>query len=241
MIIQRTEHPEWLSDAYLVADVPGGHGFFLDSNGLTEELEHRVERDRITVTHVLCTHGHPDHVVAIEELAARHGVPLVAHTNTPVRADLRIVDGQMLRSGELLVRAIETPGHCDDHFAYLVDGTHCFTADVLFRGTVGGTAGPDGDLAKLKHSVLEVLLQLHPDTRVLPGHREQTTIDREHRSNPFIRAWLDGEGLGSEPCRVDNEDATLLLWAPDYDGGHKALVRLASGAETIVSGSRVTR
>ena len=81
----------------------------------------------------------------------------------------------------------------------------------------------------------------HPDTHVLPGHREQTTIERERRSNPFIRAWLDGEGLGEEPCRVGGEDATLLLWADDYDGGNKALVRLASGEETIVGGSRVER
>ncbi|MFL6035311.1 MAG: hypothetical protein ACJ74I_09555, partial [Gaiellaceae bacterium] len=139
------------------------------------------------------------------------------------------------------VRALYTPGHCDDHLAVLVDGTHCFTADVLFRGTVGGTAGPSGDLRKLKHSILDVLLALDADTRVFPGHREDTTIGDERRTNPFIRAWLDGEGLGAERCRVGGEDATLLLWADDYDGGNKALVRLASGEETIVGGSRVER
>jgi glyoxylase-like metal-dependent hydrolase (beta-lactamase superfamily II) len=241
MIVERTEHPQWLSNAYLVAEGAGGHGFFIDSNGLTEELERRVERERITLTHVLCTHGHPDHVAGIEELAARHGVPLLAHADTRVRADARIADGEVIRSGDLSVRAIHTPGHCEDHFAFLVDGPHCFTADVLFRGTVGGTSGPDGDLGKLKHSVLEVLLGLAADTQVFPGHREQTSIGDERRSNPFIRAWLDGEGLGSARCRVNGEEATLLLWAPDYDGGHKALVRLASGEETIVGGSRVER
>ena len=241
MIVERVEHPQWLSNAYLVADGAGGHGFFIDSNGLTETLERRAEQDEITITHVLCTHGHGDHAVAIEELAARHGVPLLAHAGTRVRADARIGDGDVVESGALQVRALHTPGHCEDHLAFLVDGPHCFTADVLFRGTVGGTAGPDGDLAKLKHSILEVLLALDPETQVFPGHREQTTIGDERRSNPFIRAWLDGEGLGSEPCRVSGEDATLLLWAPDYDGGHKALVRLASGEETIVGGSRVER
>ena len=118
---------------------------------------------------------------------------------------------------------------------------HCFTADVLFRGTVGGTSAPDGDLAKLKHSILDVLLGLDDETQVFPGHKEETTIGDERRSNPFIRAWLDGEGLVSEPCRVNGEEATLLLWAPDYDGGNKALVRLHSGLETIVGGSRVER
>jgi glyoxylase-like metal-dependent hydrolase (beta-lactamase superfamily II) len=241
MNVERVEHPQWLSNAYLVAEGAGGSGLFIDSNGLTESLEGRAERDGITITHVLCTHGHADHAVEIEQLAARHGVPLLAHAGTRVRADARIGDGDVIESGGLRVKALHTPGHCEDHLAFLVDGTHCFTADVLFRGTVGGTAGPDGDLAKLKHSILEVLLALDDETLVFPGHREQTTIGDERRSNPFIRAWLDGEGLGSEPCRVSGEEATLLLWAPDYDGGHKALVRLASGEETIVGGSRVER
>jgi hydroxyacylglutathione hydrolase len=241
MIVERVEHPQWLSNAYLVAEGAGGRGFFVDSNGLMDVLEQRVERDDITITHVLCTHGHADHAVAIEDLAARHGVPLLAHADTRVRADARIGDGEAIECGGLRVRALHTPGHCEDHFAFLVDDAHCFTADVLFRGTVGGTSGPDGDLGKLKHSILEVLLALDAATQVFPGHREQTTIGDERRSNPFIRAWLDGEGLGSEPCRVSGEEATLLLWAPDYDGGHKALVRLASGRETIVGGSRVER
>ena len=208
MIVERVEHPGWLSNAYLVADEEGGHG---------------------------------DHVVGVEELAARHGVPLLAHADTNVRADERLADGDTLWSGGLSVRALYTPGHCDDHLAFLVDGTHCFTADVLFRGTVGGTAGPSGDLGKLEHSILDVLLALDAATRVFPGHREDTTIGAERRTNPFIRAWLDGEGLGEEPCRVGGEEATLLLWADDYDGGNKALVRLASGEETIVGGSRVER
>jgi glyoxylase-like metal-dependent hydrolase (beta-lactamase superfamily II) len=241
MIVERVEHPGWLSNAYLVADAPGGHGVLVDSNGLTAELEERARRDGITITHVLCTHGHPDHVVGIDELARRVGAPLVAHPDAPVDADERVDDGATLTSGSLEMRALYTPGHSADHVAYLVGGTHCLTADVLFRGTVGGTSGPAGDLAALKHSILDVLLALDGSTVVLPGHREATTIEAERAANPFVRAWLDGEGLTEEPCRVAGEEATLLLWAPDYDGGNKALVRFPSGRETIVGGSRVER
>jgi hydroxyacylglutathione hydrolase len=241
MIVERVEHPQWLSNAYLVAEGPGGHGFFVDGNGLTDQLERRAERDGITITHVLCTHGHGDHVVGVEELAERHGVPLLAHAQTVVRADARLGDRDTLTSGALEITALDTPGHCKDHLAFLVDGTDVFTADVLFHGTVGGTAGPDGDLDQLKHSILDVLLPLGDETRVFPGHREATTIGDERTNNPFIRAWRDGEGLGEEPCRAGGEPATLLLWAPDYDGGHKALVRFASGEETIVGGSRIER
>ena len=240
MIVERVEHPSWLSNAYLVADEVGGHGFFVDSNGLEGALEQRAAADGITITHVLCTHGHADHVVAVAELARRAGVPLLAHPLAGVDADERVDDGDEISSGSLRIRALYTPGHCRDHLALAVDG-HCLTGDVLFRGTVGGTAGPAGDLGELKHSILDVLLALDPATTVLPGHREATTVADERARNPFIRAWLDGEGLGEEPCRVSGEPATLLLWADDYDGGHKALVRLGDGRETIVGGSRVER
>jgi glyoxylase-like metal-dependent hydrolase (beta-lactamase superfamily II) len=241
VIVERVEHPGWLSNAYLIADGPGGHGVLIDGNGLTEELEQRAVRDGITITHVLCTHGHADHVVDIAEVAARVGAPLLAHPQTAVAADERISDGETIACGDLVFRALYTPGHCADHIAFVADDTHCVTADVLFRGTVGGTAGPDGSLAELKHSILEMLLSLPDATVVLPGHREATTIGAERQTNPFIRAWLDGEGLSESPCRVSGQEATLLLWADDYDGGHKALVRFPSGDETIVGGSRVER
>lgn len=241
MIVERVEHPSWLSNAYLIAEGPGGAGVLVDANGLEADLERRVEADGIRITHVLCTHGHADHVVGIEELAARHDVPLVAHPDTDVRADERLGDRESVASGALSITALYTPGHCADHLAYLVDGTDCVTADVLFKGTVGGTSGPTGDLGQLKHSILDVLLELDPATRIHPGHRGPTTIAEERAANPFIRAWLDGEGLVEEDVLVADEPATLLLWAPDYDGGHKALVRLADGRETIVGGSRVER
>lgn len=239
LIVERVEHPGWLSNAYLVAD--GTTGVLVDANGLEGALVLRAEALGIEITHVLCTHGHADHVVEIEDLARRLDVPLLAHPGTRVAAAARIDDGETVRSGALEIRALYTPGHCADHVAYLVDGTDCLTADVLFAGTVGGTSGPDGDYAALKHSILDVLLALPPETVVHPGHREPTTIVAERASNPFIRAWLDGEWPAEEPCRAGGEPAALLLWAPDYDGGHKALVRYADGRETIVGGSRVER
>ena len=118
-----------------------------------------------------------------------------------------------------------------------MNGEACFTGDVLFRDAVGG-----GDFEQIRRSVMEVLMQLPPETRVLPGHTEETTIGREREENPFVRVWRGAEPEGTEPCRVGGRDATLVVWSPDYDGKGKAWVRFADdGRDAIVGGSRVER
>ena len=67
MILQRVEQSDWLSNAYLVVDEPGGKGVLVDSNGVTEPLAERAEREGIEITHVLLTHHHCDHVVGARE------------------------------------------------------------------------------------------------------------------------------------------------------------------------------
>ena len=242
MIVDRTEHPTWLSNAYLVADRPGGHGVLIDSNGLSQALLDRAERDDITITHVLLTHMHADHVVEPATFKALLDVPVVASPTTAksiADVDEEIDDGDVVRSGDLEIRALATPGHCAGHLAFLVNGIECFTADVLFRGTVGGTGG--GSFEELRHSVLEQLMPLPPETVVRPGHREETTIGAEWETNPFIRVWRGLDPEGDEECTVEGAPARLVLWGPDYDGGHKAWVRYPDRREAIVGGSRVRR
>lgn len=245
MILERAEHPDWLSNAYLVADGPGGSGVLVDGNGVVRPLLERVESDDITITHVLATHHHADHVVGLAELAKRFDVPVVSHPVTagelPGVVDEQIDDGGVIRSGELEIGALLTPGHVAGHLAFLVDGTDCLTADVLFKGTVGGTRAPGATgFDDLKASVMR-LLDLPPATRVHPGHRGPTTVGDERETNAFARIWLGLDDEGSDSCEVGGERATLVLWAPDYDGGNKAWVRFPSGENAIVGGSQVAR
>jgi hydroxyacylglutathione hydrolase len=245
VIVERSEHPGWLSNAYLVAEGPGGAGVLIDGNGVVEPLLERIERDRIAITHVLLTHHHGDHIVGIAALKERFAVPVVAHALTAHALDAGLVDmlvedRDIVSSGGLEIEAILSPGHARGHLAFLCGGD-CFTADVLFKGTVGGTRGPGGDYGELRASVMERLLTLPPETRVRPGHREPTTVATEWEENPFVLLWRGLSEEGSEACFVGGQEATLLLFAPDYDGGHKALVRFASGEEAIVGGSQITR
>jgi glyoxylase-like metal-dependent hydrolase (beta-lactamase superfamily II) len=245
MNIQKTEHPSWLSNAYLVWEGPGGHGVLIDGNGVVEPLLERVEHDRITITHVLLTHHHADHVVDAADFRGRFGVPVLGHEATARElggdVDETVAGGDVIQSGGLQIRAIDTPGHCAGHLAFLVDDADCFTADLIFNGTVGGTASPGGSYEELKRSIMERVLTLPPETNIHPGHREPTTVGAEWDSNPFVRIWRGLDPEQSDRCRVGGRDATLVLWADDYDGGYKAWVRYPSGEDAIVGGSRVER
>ena len=143
---------------------------------------------------------------------------------------------------DLEVQSIHTPGHTEGMLALLVDGQDVFTGDTLFKGSVGGVRAPGHTTYEdLRESIMEHLLTLSPQTQVHPGHTDPTTVADEWEGNPFVRVWrgLDPEGAG--PCVALGESATLVLMAPDYDGGHKAWVRWPDGADDIVPGSQVTR
>jgi hydroxyacylglutathione hydrolase len=200
VLIERSMHPDWLSNAYLVADAEGGSAVYVDSGAPLEPLHEAAKRWRVQPSHVLRTHSHHDHVAHEDEL----GLPVV--------------------TGAL------------DLGAFVVNDEAVFTGDTLFKDSVGG-----GDLEQIRRSVMDVLMQLPPTTRAYPGHTHETTIGREWEENPFVRVWRGEEPEGQERCRVGGEEATLIVWSPDYDGGGKAWVRFDDGRDAIVGGSRIQR
>jgi hydroxyacylglutathione hydrolase len=209
--------PNWLSNAYVVADEHGGTAVFVDSGAPIDPLLRAVEEWQVTPTHVLRTHSHPDHVANEGAL----GVPVVRES---------------LESGDLWIDAIPTPGHSDDMVAFVVNDAAVFSGDTLFKDAVGG-----GDYEQVKSAVMDVYMSMPHDRRVLPGHTDETTIGREWEHNPFVRVWRGVEPEGTERVRVAGRDATLIVWSPDYDGRGKAWVRYDDGTDAIVGGSRVER
>jgi glyoxylase-like metal-dependent hydrolase (beta-lactamase superfamily II) len=246
MIIERTEAEGWLSNAYLVADREGGHAVLIDANGVTEPLVQAVERLNVVVDAILITHHHGDHLEGLDVYKDRFGGPLVAHAKTAELIDQdvqqTVADGERLQFGGLRIEALHTPGHAAGHVAFVVNGWDCFTGDVLFKGTVGGTFAPGATgYADLKASVLR-LVDLPPETTLHPGHREPTTAGAEREQNPFVRIWRGEDPEGDERCTVWDREARLVLWAPDYDGTNKAWVRFDDdGSDGIVGGSQVRR
>ena len=237
---------EWLSNAYLVGDEPGGTGVLIDSGAPPEPLLEAIERHELDVGLLLLTHHHADHVAENHVFKERLGLEILAH---PLEAeelmdvDRTVEPGEKLTAGGLEIELLHTPGHTAGMLSLVVNGSEVFTGDTLFKNSVGGVKAPGSTgFADLKRSVMDVLMELPPETGVRPGHTDPTSIGDEYEHNPFVRVWRGLDDESSDRCTVWEKPATLVLWAPDYDGGHKAWVRWdESGEDDIVPGSQVVR
>ena len=244
MILERSMSQPWLSNTYLVAAGPGTDALLVDAGGPIDPLIAKADEHRLEVTHVLLTHHHHDHVAELDAVKRRWpDAAVLIHPDERAQVagatgDLR--PGEELEIGGLSVRTLHTPGHTGGMLSLLVDGTDVFTGDTLFRNSVGGVrAAGHTTYADLKHSIMEVLLALPPETRIRPGHTDPTTVADEWEGNAFVRVWRGLDPEGSQPCTALGEPATLILLGDDYDGGHKAWVRWPDGSDDIVPGSQV--
>jgi hydroxyacylglutathione hydrolase len=245
MILERSMHPQFLSNTFLVAAQPGAEAFFVDAGGPMEPLFVKVAEYDLTPTHVLLTHHHFDHVSEVPSILERWpDAQVLIH---PAERDL--VDtatgtmdaGTTVRAGGLDVQTLHIPGHTAGMLGLLVEG-NVFTGDTLFKNSVGGVRAPGStSYADLKSSIMDTLMALPPDTVIQPGHTDASTVEDEWNNNKFIRIWRGLDPEGNEPVTALGQPATLVLLGDDYDGGHKAWVRWPDGRDDIVGGSKVER
>jgi len=244
MIVERSMKDDFLSNTYVVADEIGGHAVMIDAGGPVEPLIELLDRGQLTLTHVLLTHHHHDHISDLEAVLARHpGTPVLIHPLERERvpgATGTMEPGAVIESGALTIEPLHTPGHTAGMLSLLVNGTDVFTGDTLFKGSVGGVRAPGHTTYEdLRSSIMDKLLKLPAHTRIHPGHTDPTTVADELEHNAFVRIWRGVDPEGSAPCTALGEPATLILLGDDYDGGHKAWVRWPDGADDIVPGSQV--
>jgi glyoxylase-like metal-dependent hydrolase (beta-lactamase superfamily II)/rhodanese-related sulfurtransferase len=150
-----------------------------------------ASRDGLRIRWLIDTHTHADHFSATHELARRLDVPVVMHTASPAPfVDLRLADGELLRVGELRLRALHTPGHTADSMCLQVED-RLFTGDTLLIGGTGRTDLPTGDPEALYDSLFNRVLRLDPALKVHPAHeyhgRSQSTIAQELADNPRLQ------------------------------------------------------
>ena len=176
---------------YLLGDRDAGQGVLIDPSYSPEVFVQRARDQGLAVTHIINTHGHPDHTNGNAAAAALTRAPVAAFAGSSlVRPDMGLGDEQVLEVGGLRFQFLHAPGHCADHLLiYEPAWRILLTGDLLFVGKVGGTANDED--ARTEWASLGRLLGHFPDdATVWPGHdygaRPSSTVGLERATNPFL-------------------------------------------------------
>lgn len=187
------------------------------------ELFDFIETSHLKVRGVLLTHGHFDHIFGVKECVERYGAKVYMNQEDKIilqndglmaqsfglkRPDVsfateNIKEGDRIAVGKMSFEVIETPGHTPGGVCfYDREDKVLFSGDTLFAGSIGRTDNPWGDYDKLIKSVMEKVMGLDGDTKVIPGHGPSTTISNEIANNPFLIPfnepdidWENADGL----------------------------------------------
>jgi hydroxyacylglutathione hydrolase len=163
-----------------------------------------IEERRLEPIAVLVTHSHIDHVGALAAVARSTGAPVYSSRREspwlreldggeypgyddaePHEPDVLLDGGERLQLGPYAIDVRFVPGHSPGSLAFGIDGA-LYAGDVLFRGSVGRTDLRDGDWPMLQASIASLIEEFPPETPVLTGHGEPTTLGAERASNPFL-------------------------------------------------------
>jgi glyoxylase-like metal-dependent hydrolase (beta-lactamase superfamily II) len=166
-----------------------GDAVLLDAANEHERLLELCQR--LGVRRVLETHGHWDHIQAVPQLRdAGYSVGVTAQDAAMLPSyDEVIEDESVIDVGRLRLHTMHTPGHTPGSMCFQLEGHPIlFSGDTLFPGGPGNTTFEGGDFDTIIESVDRKLFTLPPDTIVLPGHGDRTTIGTER---PHLQEWLD--------------------------------------------------
>lgn len=187
-----------------------GEGWLIDAGAGNaeelEELDHFMRSKGITLSRLLCTHGHVDHVYGSYILSERYGVVPEIHQDdyflyqsAPQQAELfgmppvEMPDVRTLRPGELLlgnerIEAVHLPGHSPGSLGFYLPGMNIlFAGDVIFKQGIGRTDLPGGNYSQLINTIQEQIISRMDDATVIyPGHGPETTVGEEKHQNPFL-------------------------------------------------------
>ncbi len=182
----------------------------IDPAASASQIIRYLGTNKLELEAILLTHGHFDHIGAVNELADKYHVPIYAHKKekeyfdhpdvnlSPMIHEHLILnpnfeyrylsDGQLFECLGTSIQAFHVPGHTTGSLCYYFkEGELVFTGDTLFKGSIGRTDFIYGNHEQLVSGIKRKLFNLPLQTLVYPGHGECTTIEEEMQSNPFLR------------------------------------------------------
>jgi glyoxylase-like metal-dependent hydrolase (beta-lactamase superfamily II) len=184
----------------------------VDPGGDAQKIIAEVAAKDVTVTQILLTHGHLDHVGAAAELAAHYGVPIIGPQKAddfwlqglpaqskmfgfdeclPLTPDRWLEEGERVTVGNISLQVLHCPGHTPGHVVFFDDKARLLVSgDVIFKGGVGRSDFPQGDHGALIDSIKRKLLPLGDDVTFIPGHGPLSSLGYERLHNPFLQDEL---------------------------------------------------
>jgi glyoxylase-like metal-dependent hydrolase (beta-lactamase superfamily II) len=192
----------------VIGDEVSREAIVIDPGDDVSDIVEIIERNELKVRMIVITHAHIDHIGGAQKLRARTGAPVYMHEADKLLADSLAIqaawlgvetpenpgidtparEGDTLRAGPIEAQVLHTPGHTPGSISlYIPLENKLIAGDTLFRGSIGRTDLPGGDMGQITRSIQGKLYTLPEHTIVFPGHGETTTIGIEKRSNPFVR------------------------------------------------------
>lgn len=216
MILGSAAEGPFQKNGYVLGCARTGAAVYIDPGDEVEQLLAFIAEQQLTVSHILLTHAHVDHVSGVAEAKRRLQAPIYMHPDDqflydnaermgamfgiaveqPPPVDHYYDLGSELTFGDYRVGVHHTPGHAPGAVCLAVrkDGDTgapaLFAGDNLFAGSIGRTDLPGGDYEELMKAITEVLFAFPDESIVYSGHGPETTIGHERRTNPFVLEYL---------------------------------------------------
>jgi len=204
MIAQVPVIAHFVENCFFYIDDTSKHGFIIDPGAQAEKLLGMIREKGWIIEKILLTHGHFDHIGAVNEIRSALQIPVLAYKsdndylrdpewNLSPSFGLSIIientesieDGQIIRLDSdpaFSLKVIYTPGHTTDSVIYYSERDRAaFVGDTIFKDSIGNYQLPGGNFAAIQKSIMERVFTLPDDTILYSGHTEQTTVGTEKR------------------------------------------------------------
>ena len=204
MIIDKIVEPYFGENMYILIDEETKKCAVVDPGGATEKILNYLKKNSLNLEYILLTHGHGDHIGAVNTIKSKTNAKVVAHNDEQellnnnrknlsysmhcgpqeLDADIYVHDKEKLELGNLKLSFIHTPGHTKGCMCIRVNDD-MFTGDTLFAGSIGRTDLYGGDYKQIEKS-LRKLAKYEDKVKIHPGHGPSSTLGIEKMSNPYM-------------------------------------------------------
>lgn len=196
------------TNCYIVADEKTNEAVVIDPGEYTQKLVDKIEKENLQIKYILLTHGHFDHILGVHDLKEKTGARVLIHIEdaecledenkslmgmiergiqVPVKSDMVFDEGDKITFGNVSLEVMHTPGHTKGSVCFVNEEERAiFSGDTIFYQTYGRTDFPGGSDDEMLKSLYRIY-SLRGDYSLYPGHGIMTTIEKERKTNRYMR------------------------------------------------------